>query len=42
VRESTRDRVLEELAGTKARVIRTNLSEEQEKELREFFGGGEG
>ena len=42
VRESTRDRVLEELAGTKAHVIRTNLSEEQEKELREFFGGGQG
>jgi len=42
VRESTQDKVLEELAGTKARVIRTNVSEEQEKELREFFGGGQG
>ena len=42
VRESTQDRVLEELEGTKARVIRTNLSDDQEKELREFFGGGQG
>jgi uncharacterized membrane protein len=42
VRESTQDKVLDELAGTKARVIRTNVSEEQEKELREFFGGGQG
>ena len=42
VRESTKDRVLEELAGTKARVIRTNVSEEQENQLREFFGGGQG
>ena len=39
VRSSTRDRVLEELAGTKAKVIRTNLSEEQEANLRETFSG---
>ncbi len=39
VQSSTRDRVLEELAGTKAKVIRTNLSEEQEANLREMFSG---
>lgn len=39
VRSSTRDRVVEELAGTKAKVIRTNLSEEQEANLREMFSG---
>ena len=39
VRSMTRDRVVEELAGTKAKVIRTNLSEEQEANLREMFSG---
>jgi uncharacterized membrane protein len=37
VRQATRDRVLEELAGTNARVIRTNLTHEQEENLRKVF-----
>ena len=39
VRQATRDKVLEELAGTNAKVIRTNLSREQEDNLRKAFSG---
>ena len=39
VRQATRDKVLEELAGTNARVIRTNLTREQEDNLRKAFSG---
>ncbi len=39
VRQSTQDKVLDELTGTKARIIRTNLTNEQEETLREVFSG---
>lgn len=41
VRESTPDKVLEQLKGTKAKIIQTSLSEEQEAKLREAFSGHE-
>lgn len=41
VRQATQDKVLEELAGTNARIIRTNLSHEQEELLRQTFGSEE-
>jgi uncharacterized membrane protein len=39
VREATPDKVLEEAKGTKARVLRTNLTNEQEENLRRAFSG---
>ena len=41
VRQATADKVLDELAGTQARVIRTNLSKEQEDNLRRVFSAEE-
>ncbi len=41
VREATPDKVLEQLKGTKAKIIQTSLSEEQEAKLREAFSGHE-
>ena len=34
----TEDKFLEEIKGTNAKVVRTNLTEEQEKQLKEAFG----
>lgn len=38
IAESTPDRLAEELAGTKAKVIQTSLSKEDDARLRDFFG----
>jgi uncharacterized membrane protein len=37
VRQATTDKVLDELAGTNAHIIRTNLTNEQEENLRKAF-----
>ncbi len=34
----TEDKFLKEVEGTNAKVVRTNLTEEQEKQLKEAFG----
>ncbi len=39
VRQATQDKVLDELTGTNARIIRTNLTHEQEENLRKAFSG---
>lgn len=41
VRKATPDKVLEQLQGTKAKIIQTSLSDEQEAKLREAFSGEE-
>ena len=38
IAESTPDKLAEELAGTKAKVIQTSLSKEEDARLRDFFG----
>ena len=38
IRESTPDKVEDEIKGTKARVLRTNMTKEQEEKLRHAFG----
>ncbi len=38
IRQVTEDKFLKEIEGTNARVVRTNLTEEQEKQLKEAFG----
>jgi uncharacterized membrane protein len=38
IEKMTEDKFMEEVAGTKAKVVRTSLSEEQEKELKHAFG----
>jgi uncharacterized membrane protein len=39
VREATPDKVEEEIRGTKAKVLRTNMTHEQEERLRNAFSG---
>ncbi len=41
VRKATPDKVLEQIKGTKAKIIQTSLSEEEEAKLREAFSGYE-
>jgi uncharacterized membrane protein len=40
VHDSTPDKVLEEIQGSKGRVLKTSLSHEQEEQLRSAFSGG--